>query len=113
MKSIELAHRKYGEQTVYQRLTTSSSTADPYNAHNIEYQETFIPCINPISDELDNRMKMMEGGKERWQTLYELGQKRKDEMENLRQTYKDMKEDEERQMTFRPQLQAKFTEVQS
>jgi hypothetical protein len=32
-------------------------------------------------------MKLMENGKERWQTLYELGQKKKEDMEMLRKTY--------------------------
>ena len=52
-----------------------------------ENEPTFVPQINPISDELDNRMKTANEGKERWLTLYELGQKKKEDMEVLRQTY--------------------------
>ena len=67
-------------------------------------QLTFIPQINPISDELDNRMKMgfrddttlgFGSHKERWQTLYELGLKKKEDMEILRKTYQEIKEIEE------------------
>jgi hypothetical protein len=48
-------------------------------------------------------MKMMgQGCKERWQSLYELGQKKKEEMEILRKTYHEMKEEEERSMNFKP-----------
>jgi ribosomal protein S25 len=66
---------------------------------------TFVPHINPISDELDNRMKItQESGKERWQTLYELGQKKKEEMEIYRQTVQQLKEEEERQFSYRPAI---------
>ena len=73
-----------------------------------------MPQINPISDELDNRMKMglrcdddissCSGlhGKERWQTLYELGLRKKEEMELIRQNYQEMKEQEEEECTFKP-----------
>lgn len=47
----------------------------------MQSNNTFIPQINPISDELDNRTKITKEAKERWQTLYELGQKMKDEKE--------------------------------
>jgi len=40
-------------------------------------------------------MKMMQGYKERWQTLYELGIKKKEDMEVMRKNYQDMKEQEE------------------
>lgn len=45
--------------------------------------------------------------KERWQTLYELGLKKKEDMEILRKTYQEMKEMEESQCTFKPQLYSK------
>lgn len=74
---------------------------------------TFIPQINPISDELDNRMKMMQGYKERWQTLYELGQKKKEDMDILRKNYQDMKEQEDKSCTFKPQIYSKNYESES
>eukprot|EP00350_Pseudokeronopsis_sp_OXSARD2_P007832 CAMPEP_0170540972 /NCGR_PEP_ID=MMETSP0211-20121228/847_1 /TAXON_ID=311385 /ORGANISM="Pseudokeronopsis sp., Strain OXSARD2" /LENGTH=53 /DNA_ID=CAMNT_0010843547 /DNA_START=1132 /DNA_END=1293 /DNA_ORIENTATION=- len=50
-------------------------------------------------------MKVTSEGKERWQTLYELGQKKKEEKEQIRQTYLQMKEDEElNSLQFKPQI---------
>lgn len=76
---------------------------------------TFVPHINPISDELDNRMKMgfasgVDGngcgnfgaGKERWQTLYELGLKKREEKELMRKNQDELREDEEKSCTFKP-----------
>ncbi len=70
---------------------------------------TFVPQINPISDELDNRMKL--GGldnryttKERWQTLYELGLKKKEEKELLMREREEMKDLEADACTFQPQI---------
>ena len=39
----------------------------------VDQINTFVPQINPISDELDNRIKMTAESKDRWKTLYELG----------------------------------------
>lgn len=89
-KTVELIERKYEGTNVYQRLTQSvdKNGVMPIDSDN---QYTFVPHINPISDELDNRMKMgvqgfsieesSLGGKERWQTLYELGLKKKEDRE--------------------------------
>jgi hypothetical protein len=41
-------------------------------------------------------------GKERWQTLYELGLKKKEDMEILRKNYQDLKEIKEKSCTFKP-----------
>lgn len=40
----------------------------------------------------DDTMSGFGVGKERWQTLYELGLKKKEDMEILRKTYQEMKE---------------------
>lgn len=40
--------------------------------------------------------------KERWQTLYELGLKKKEDREILRKTYQEMKELEDTECTFQP-----------
>lgn len=55
---------------MYDRLAGSLEKTE---SNIMENEYTFVPEINPISDELDNRMKIMQEGKERWQTLYELG----------------------------------------
>lgn len=52
---------------------------------------------------------MTQGNKERWQTLYELGQKKKEEMEVTRKNHQDLKEQEENEFTFKPQLHSKNT----
>ena len=46
-------------------------------------------------------------GKERWQTLYELGLRKKEEMELIRRNYQEMKEQEEEECTFKPQIHSK------
>ena len=74
--------RKYGNMGVYDRLTQSVDRLE--SRSKVFDQPTFIPQINPISDELDNRMKVTEVGKERWQTLYELGVKKREELDQYR-----------------------------
>lgn len=91
-------------QRVFDRLLTQG---DKLDLSSMDNAPTFIPQINPISDELDNRMKITQGGKERWQTLYELGQKKREEMDQLRQNYAALKEQQEKSMTFRPQIHSK------
>ena len=54
-------------------------------------------------------MKMTQGNKERWQTLYELGQKKKEEQEILRKNYQDIKEQQEVDFSFQPQIYSKNT----
>jgi len=101
-KTSEMAQRKFEGVSVYQRLTMQEQPRDlpaPTGSDS-----TFQPAINPISDELDNRTKLTQGGKERWQTLYELGQKKKEELQTLQKTYSDLKQLEEDQtLAFRPQ----------
>ena len=64
---------------------------------------TFQPAINPISDELDNRNKVMQGNKDRWQSLYELGQKKKEDLELKKKELEEIRELEEKEaLTFRP-----------
>lgn len=48
-------------------------------------------------------------GKERWQTLYELGMKKREDMEIIRKNYQDLKEQEEKSCTFKPQIYSKNT----
>jgi hypothetical protein len=49
-------------------------------------------------------MKITQGGKERWQTLYELGQKKKEEMEDIRRNHQEQQEMDEISLSFRPQI---------
>ena len=64
-KTIDLAAKKGGKRgDVYSRLTSSVDRLD-VGRHAFE-EPTFVPQINPISDELDNRVKVTETGKERW-----------------------------------------------
>lgn len=75
---------------------------------------TFVPQINPISDELDNRMKLGLDNhyttKERWQTLYELGLKKKGEKEMLMREREEMREAEVEACTFQPQIYSRGAE---
>eukprot|EP00347_Sterkiella_histriomuscorum_P007643 403348130 len=115
-KTIEIVERKFEGVNVYDRLTQSVDRFAEYQIPS-DQQHTFVPQINPISDELDNRMKMgLQNDsigygvhKERWQTLYELGLKKKEDMDILRKNYQDMKEQEETSCTFKPQIYSKGT----
>ena len=70
-------------------------------------EPSFAPQINQISSELDNRARFTKEGKPagRWEALYELDQKRKEDMNNLRKVYAETKEKEET-YSFQPTLVA-------
>ena len=75
-----------------------------FNKHE---EQKFTPKINELSKEKDNRAKYTKEGKPagRWEALYDLNVKKKEDMENLRRTYQQQKEEEEKELySFKPTL---------
>jgi len=68
----------------------------------------FIPSINPTSDEMVKRSQN-GAGESRWKVLYEMGEKKKVEMEQKRKQFKDEQEKKE-QFSFRPNVSNAKTE---
>lgn len=66
----------------------------------------FAPKVNPTSSEIDKRSKIIkEDGKpiERWELLYDLNEKKKSELEELKKLYEES-DSNKNECTFKPQL---------
>jgi len=102
-KSLKMAEKLEPAQ---QRLLKAGKEDAIRKAESEMDRPSFTPNINPVSSELDNRLKYNREGKtaERWESLYELNAKKKNDMEQLKKNYEEVKKKEEEDWTFKPTL---------